>query len=89
MIDRLLTPVEAQRILGIPRSTVSTWHSRRSRTGLYPAGIDQHGHPLFRTSDLLRLRSGRSIRDAAGELDVGCPDEPAACFPGVSTCVHP
>lgn len=63
---RLLSPVEAQRFLGISASTVRTWHHRRHRTGLFAAGQDRHGKPLFYEADLLALKHRKRIRDKHG-----------------------
>ena len=63
---RLLSPVEAEKHLGIPASTVRTWHHRRYRTGLYAAGQDRHGKPLFYEADLLAMKKRRRIRDKQG-----------------------
>lgn len=63
---RLLSPVEAQKHLGILATTVRTWHHRRQRTGLYAAGQDTHGRPLFYEADLLAMKNRKRIRDKAG-----------------------
>lgn len=64
---RLLSALEAEKLLGIPRATVRSWQRRHRATGLFPAAIDRRGVPLFREIDLLDLRHGRKIRDADGE----------------------
>lgn len=56
---RNLSAVEAQKLLGIPASTVRTWHQRKDRTRLYPVEFDRRGKPRFREADLLRLRDGK------------------------------
>lgn len=56
---RKLSAIEAQKLLGIPASTVRTWHQRKDRTGLLPVEFDRQGKPRFRESDLLRLRDGK------------------------------
>lgn len=76
---RLLSPAEAQRHLGIPASTVRTWHHRRHWTGLYPAALDRHHRPLFHEADLLALKLRRQVRDKHGRrhhtmLDVTSAD---------------
>lgn len=63
---RLFTPVEAHKHLGIPASTVRTWHHRRKWTGLYPAALDRYGKPLFYEADLLALKLRRRVRDKQG-----------------------
>lgn len=67
MVDRLLSARDAEKLLGIPASTVRSWAARRRATGLYPAGTDHRGHPLYRKSDLERLRRGQRIRHANSE----------------------
>lgn len=54
--ERLLSARDAFRLHGIPRGTINSWHSRREFTGLHAYGLDKHGHPMFRESDLLGLR---------------------------------
>lgn len=63
---RLLSAIEAQKHLGIPASTVRTWHSRQRWTGLYSAGLDRNRRPLFYEADLLALKLRRRVRDYAG-----------------------
>lgn len=64
-LDRLLTAHDAQQVLGIPASTVTTWHHRRLQTGLYSRAYDER-RPLFYESDLIALRCGQPVRDAEG-----------------------
>ena len=63
---RLLSPAEAQQHLGIPASTIRTWHQRRDRTQLYAAGMLGRA-PLFYEADLLAVQRGLTIRDEHGE----------------------
>lgn len=56
---RKLSAVEAQKVLGIPASTIRTWHQRKDRTHLYPVEFDRSGKPRFREADLIRLRDGK------------------------------
>jgi hypothetical protein len=66
--DRPLSARDAERLHGIPASTVRTWYQRRARTGLYPVGRDRRGNPLFRESDLLHLRrSAKPLRGRDGQ----------------------
>lgn len=65
--DRPISAADAERLYGIPASTVRSWHYRRGQTGLEPTGLDHNGRPLFRAVDLERLRRGEPIRDADGE----------------------
>lgn len=62
---RLLSPAEAQQHLGIPASTIRTWHQRRARTQLYSAGLLGRA-PLFYEADLLAAQRGLPIRDDRG-----------------------
>lgn len=62
MVDRLLSARDAEKLLGMPASTVRTWAGRHRATGLYSAGLDRCGRPLYRESDLIRLRRGECIR---------------------------
>lgn len=64
---RLLSPVEAEKHLGISASTVRTWHHRRQRTGLYSAGVDRYGRPLFYEADLIALKLRLRVRDKQGQ----------------------
>jgi len=66
-LGRLLSPRDAELVLGIPRSTVATWHQRRERTGLYPAGRDRRNDPLFYEVDLIALSRRLVLRGKAGE----------------------
>jgi hypothetical protein len=66
-LGRLLSAADAERVLGIPRSTVATWHQRRERTGLYPAAKDSRNDPLFYEVDLIVLSRKLPLRDEAGE----------------------
>ena len=63
---RLLSAAEAERLLGIRASTVRTWSQRRHRTGLWSAGLDRYGRPLFYEADLLALKQRLRPRDKAG-----------------------
>ena len=63
---RLMSAVEAQKHLGISASTVRTWHHRSKRTGLFAAGLDRDGKPLFFEADLLALKLRRRVRDNHG-----------------------
>lgn len=58
LTERLMSATDAEKILGIPASTVRTWHQRKARTGLKPADFVR-GKPRFRESDLVRLRDGK------------------------------
>lgn len=70
--DRLLSARDAEKLLGIPASTVRTWHQRKDRTHLYPADFDRTGKPRFREADLIRLRDGkRQIRGPLGSPAYG------------------
>lgn len=60
--DRLLSARDAEKVLGIPASTVRTWFQRKARTGLWDYGRDQRGHPMFREADLIALRDRRRPR---------------------------
>jgi transposase len=62
-LGRLLSASDAERVLGIPASTVNTWHNRRR---LSPRGIDACRHPLFHEVDLVALKRGLRIRDDDG-----------------------
>lgn len=77
-LDRLLSATDAQRLLGIPASTVNTWHNRRLRTGLYSRAVDSRRRPLFYESDLIALRNGAPIRDADGSRIYATIDEDIA-----------
>lgn len=66
-LGRLLSAAEAQRLLGINASTVRTWHQRCSTSGLYSAGLDGSGRPLFYEADLVALQQKRAVRDELGE----------------------
>lgn len=75
-MGRYLTARDAETHLGIPASTVSTWHQRRDHTGLHSVGSDNRGHPLFYEVDLIVLRRGLRLRDNEGQriytmVDVG------------------
>lgn len=63
---RLLSPAEAQQHLGIPASTIRTWHQRRTTSGLYSAGLLGRA-PLFYEADLLAAKRGLPIRGDDGE----------------------
>jgi len=56
---RLLSARDAEKVLGIPASTVRNWLARSSRTGLQVAGTDRRGKQVFRESDLIALRDRR------------------------------
>lgn len=62
MPDRLLSPTEAQRKLGIPAGWVRVWCAQRHSTGLYPKG-HRSREPLFLESELRTLKEGRSLLD--------------------------
>lgn len=69
----LLSPVDAERYLRIPASTVRTWHRRRAAgepgrrpTGLWAEGLDVVGRPLFYMADLLVLAHGCRIWGSSG-----------------------
>lgn len=66
LYGRLLSPAEAEKHLGISASTVRTWHHRCQRTGLFAAGQDRHGRPLFYEADLLALKLRKRVRDKHG-----------------------
>ena len=53
---RLLSAADAQRVLGIPASTVRSWWRRQRYTGLWDYGRDRRNHPLFDEVDLVALR---------------------------------
>lgn len=67
LADRLLSALDAEKLLGIPRATVRSWHQRQRATGLKPKGKDQRGAYLYLGIDLIRLRRGERIRHADGE----------------------
>lgn len=67
LYGRLLSAAEAERVLGIRASTVRTWHSRTATTGLYSAGLDASGRPLFYEADLVALKLKKQVRDKRGE----------------------
>lgn len=67
MVDRKLSARDAEKLLGIPAATIYVWHHRRAATGLYPVGLDCYGRPLYRQSDLQRLRRGQRIRHPDGD----------------------
>lgn len=73
-LDRLLSARDAQVVLGIPASTVNTWHSRKMHTGLYSRAVDGRRRPLFYESDLIALRCGRPIRDDTGSRIYAPPE---------------
>jgi hypothetical protein len=66
MRDRLLTPRDAQRKLGIPAGWVHVWFAQRVSTGLYPKG-HANREPLFLESELRSLKEGRSLLDEENE----------------------
>lgn len=74
-LDRLLSARDAQRVLGIPASTVNTWHHRKEHTGLYSRAVDFQRSPLFYESDLIALRCGKPIRNADGGRIYATVDE--------------
>jgi hypothetical protein len=63
---RLLSPVEAQQHLGIPASTIRTWHQRRATSGLYAGGLLGRA-PLFYEADLIAAKRGLRIRNDQGD----------------------
>ena len=68
--SRLLSARDAEKVLGIPASTIRNWHHRRARTGLESAGKDRRGNPMFHEQDLKDLRGGkRTLRNRHGERD--------------------
>lgn len=67
--ERLLSARDAERLHGIPRGTIHSWHSRRAFTGLHAYGRDRRNHPMFRETDLLALRD----RNRARGRRVGAP----------------
>ena len=64
---RLLSAADAERVLGIPASTVRSWWRRRARTQLWDYGRDARNHPLFDELDLVALRDRTRSRDAAAQ----------------------
>lgn len=64
---RYLSARDAEKILGIPASTVATWYHRKERTQLYPLGHDNNGNPIFYEADLIVLTRGLQIRDEESE----------------------
>ncbi|HEY9413533.1 MAG TPA: hypothetical protein VIQ30_02135 [Pseudonocardia sp.] len=66
-LGRLLAAWEAEKHLGIPASTVSTWHHRESVTRLHSVGRDGSGRPLFYEAELIALRRGLRLRDDDGK----------------------
>jgi len=64
--SRLLSAVDAERVLGIPASTVRSWWRRRQRTGLWDYGRDRRNHPLFDEQHLIALRDRQVKRPAPG-----------------------
>jgi transposase len=67
LYGRLLSAAEAERVLGISASTVRTWHARNATTGLYSAGLDSSGRPLFYEADLIAMKRKKQLRDKRGE----------------------
>lgn len=63
---RLVSAVEAEKLLGIPATTVRTWHHRSRFTGLFSAGLDRYSRPLFYEADLLVRKMRMRIRDKDG-----------------------
>lgn len=61
-MTRLLSAMDAEKVLGIPAGTVRSWFSRRRMTGLYDYGRDRRGHPMFREADLVALRDRNGVR---------------------------
>ena len=72
--ERRLSASDAEKVLGIPASTVRSWYRRRRNTGLYEIGLDGRNHPLFYESDLLALRRGERLRDEHGQRMNGDTD---------------
>lgn len=62
---RLLSARDAEKVLGIPASTIRTWYARRETNGLYEYGRDNRNAPLFRATDLTALRTRRALREPA------------------------
>lgn len=58
--SRLLSAADAEKVLGIPASTVRSWWRRRAYTGLWDYGRDRRGHPLFDETHLIALRDRRA-----------------------------
>ncbi len=65
-LGRYMAAWEAEKLLGIPAATVTTWHRRTEITGLCTAGPDARGRPLFYEVDLIVLRRGLPLRDEQG-----------------------
>lgn len=63
---RLLSARDAEKVLGIPASTIRTWYARRRTNGLYEFGRDKRNAPLFRATDLTALRAGHTLREPTG-----------------------
>lgn len=73
-LGRRLAAWEAEEYLGIPASTVATWHQRQATTGLYSLGADRSGRPLFFEADLIVLWRGLRIKNSDGERIHTMPD---------------
>lgn len=65
-LGRRVSAADAPAMLGIPKSTVTTWHQRQTRTGLYSAGLDAHRKPFFYEVDLIVLKRGLRVLDDDG-----------------------
>lgn len=65
-LGRRVSAADAPAMLGIPKSTVTTWHQRQTRTGLYSAGLDGQHKPFFYEVDLIVLKRGLRLRDDDG-----------------------
>jgi len=65
--ERLYSARDAEKVLGIPASTIRTWYQRRAKTNLWHYAADRRGRPMFKGRHLIALRDGcRRIPD---ELD--------------------
>ncbi|MDN3351353.1 helix-turn-helix domain-containing protein [Actinomadura sp. DC4] len=63
--DRLLTPREASRHLGVTVTTLSRW----ARNDLLPAAYTPGGHRRYRLADIQTLRAERERRAEEWESD--------------------
>lgn len=62
-LDDLVSTTEAANRIGVAACTISNWVARGY---LYPAGLDQRDHPLYRMIDVLRTARD-TRRRAIGE----------------------
>lgn len=67
----LLSARDAEKLLGIPSTTVRSWHHRRGRTGLQSVGVNRSGHALFHREDLIALRDKHRLKVPVLTVDGG------------------